>query len=417
MKCVQFITPTVLDLDFLRIIGASVKTSDSAIGYFGTGLKYSIATAIRNGCRVEIKICQDNKLETYKIELQKGELRGREFNFIAINGERLAYTTELGKNWELWEAYRELHSNTLDEGGIIGDSVSVSDVKSDDWTAIIIYSDNFHQEYVKRDAIFINKEKMGLPIYEDEHLIVYDKPTTYGFYRGVRVCSFEVQSTMTFNILKGVQLTEDRTVKSMWDFNYELMRITATQDAKTAFKVFGNPLFTKVSLYGTHMSDEFIECAVENKNASAIALRFMECAIQSKRITYDYAPHVLSSYEKAMLEKAWKIVAVIGYQPHKVSFVKSIPGGAYGTYTRTTGEIRIAQKTFEMGDLFLAATLAEEIIHKEEGHDDCDRNMQNFLFQKIAYLAAVIHGDKVAPMEVRKKYEEEFAKDLDDCPF
>ena len=32
-----------------------------------------------------------------------------------MNGERLGFTTDLGKTWEMWQIFRELYSNMLDE--------------------------------------------------------------------------------------------------------------------------------------------------------------------------------------------------------------------------------------------------------------------------------------------------------------
>lgn len=55
-KAIIFENPGELDLNALRIMGVSVKQSDSPIGMFGTGLKYAVATAMRLGGSVEIVI-------------------------------------------------------------------------------------------------------------------------------------------------------------------------------------------------------------------------------------------------------------------------------------------------------------------------------------------------------------------------
>jgi hypothetical protein len=52
---VYFANAGLIDLDVIRVMGVSVKTNDNPIGYFGTGLKYAIATLLRTGHTVTLK--------------------------------------------------------------------------------------------------------------------------------------------------------------------------------------------------------------------------------------------------------------------------------------------------------------------------------------------------------------------------
>ena len=65
-----------------------------------------------------------------------------------MNEEQLPFTTELGKNWEVWQAYRELHSNTLDESGVITDKKVHND------TVIEVEGSAIEKEYADRASIF-----------------------------------------------------------------------------------------------------------------------------------------------------------------------------------------------------------------------------------------------------------------------
>lgn len=44
----------IIDPRSITTFGVSSKDSESAIGYFGTGLKYAIAILLREGCKIDI---------------------------------------------------------------------------------------------------------------------------------------------------------------------------------------------------------------------------------------------------------------------------------------------------------------------------------------------------------------------------
>ena len=100
-----------LDPRFLSTFGCSVKESDNPIGWFGTGLKFAIAVLLRTGHSIRV-LTGTRQLE---ITTRTDTLRGQSFAFVCVDGEPAGFTTELGKNWELWMAYRELYCNTKDE--------------------------------------------------------------------------------------------------------------------------------------------------------------------------------------------------------------------------------------------------------------------------------------------------------------
>ncbi len=90
-----------------------MDSSNDPIGFFGTGLKYAMATALRLGG--EMTIFTDGK--RYDVRGRKMTLRDKEFTQVMLNDEALGFTTELGKQWEAWMVIRELYSNALDENG------------------------------------------------------------------------------------------------------------------------------------------------------------------------------------------------------------------------------------------------------------------------------------------------------------
>jgi len=106
-------TPTKIEPFSWSIMGVNVKENDNPIGHFGTGLKMAIAVLLRTNHNITIKT--EDQEYIFGIDLKT--LRGKDFWVCTCNGEELPYTTELGKEWDVWMAYRELISNTIDEGG------------------------------------------------------------------------------------------------------------------------------------------------------------------------------------------------------------------------------------------------------------------------------------------------------------
>lgn len=51
---VYFANEGLIDLDVIRTMGVNIKTNDNPIGYFGTGLKFAIATLLRTGHSVNL---------------------------------------------------------------------------------------------------------------------------------------------------------------------------------------------------------------------------------------------------------------------------------------------------------------------------------------------------------------------------
>src|SRR5579863_6415046 len=106
-----FSNPGVLDMNLVKLLGVSVKESESPIGFFGTGLKYAMAVALRIGGSMTIFVDGAK----YEVNGRKVTLRDKEFTQVMLNDEPLGFTTELGKQWEPWMVVRELYSNALDE--------------------------------------------------------------------------------------------------------------------------------------------------------------------------------------------------------------------------------------------------------------------------------------------------------------
>jgi hypothetical protein len=213
-------TPGLLDIRSITTFGLIAKPgSDNPIVKFGTGLKYAIATLLRNDCKIKLFI---GEVE-YEFFTKQDNFRGMEFHQVFMRKRKgllakwtsveLPFTTLHGKYWQVWQAFRELHSNTLDESG----RTFESDVES--WA--VPYDTNFVIDGTAYSLAFAEKSKTFLPnaltVREgDDRVQVFNEPSNHLYWRGIRVFDLEKPSVYTYNILEDMELTEDRTLKYVW---------------------------------------------------------------------------------------------------------------------------------------------------------------------------------------------------------
>jgi len=223
-----FETDGEFDLEAITTFGMNAKpNSNNPIGFFGTGLKYALATLMRYGASVTL-YCNNDK---YSFFVDQVDFRGKTFQklayrkdnaFLKLFGQHheLPYTTELGKNWELWMAFRELYSNTLDEEGVCytADLDYDPEVKSGGTIFLIDLPDfaeianNYADIFIGKDAervVGVNSKKVEILPYSSKFL----------YYKGMRAHDFpkEKRSLFTYSIKEQLELTEDRTIKSMYE--------------------------------------------------------------------------------------------------------------------------------------------------------------------------------------------------------
>jgi len=191
----------LIDLDVIKLMGVNVKDSESSIGMFGTGLKYAIAVFLREG----IPLVLYRGVDKFEFHTEKKEIRGKSFDVCSMIGPmdevELGFTTELGKNWDLWQAYREIHSNCLDEGGCIYDSDK--EHKEQEFTTFCI------DLSINPDDIFINTVSKKC-LFADASIEIYEGSSDCIFYKGIRAKELKDESIYTYNIKKECTLTEDR---------------------------------------------------------------------------------------------------------------------------------------------------------------------------------------------------------------
>lgn len=291
-----FQTPGNFDLMALDTMGLNVKpNSKNPIGYFGTGLKYAIAVLLREGAKINL-YCNGDHYEFYT---DWDEFRGESFkrafvkrtNFkwsLESKVTKLPFTIEFGKNWMLWQAFRELYANTLDENGTVftyDDDVEPpysTGEYSEGFTWIVIDHLEFSRLVDKRDQIFLPQER---ELVIDANIgNVTAARSSHLYYRGMRAFDLpeEAPAMFTWNIIEEQELTEDRTIKSQYGYAQEVKDLVIKSKDKTFIKaVLTAPekSFEKTLdfSYAFSASDEFKEVITENRdhqNISPSALRY-----------------------------------------------------------------------------------------------------------------------------------------------
>lgn len=200
----------LIDLRTITTFGVCVKPeTENPIGYFGTGLKYAIAVLLREG----LKVALWRGTTRCKFTVKKQKIRGQEFHMVQMNGKDLPFTTELGKNWELWMAYRELAANAMDEPEtlIAHEGMRDSGVGR---TTFVVEGHMMEAIHNDRHEIFLMSE----PRYKFDSVELHDGMGVgkYLYYRGIRVLELPKQAMYNYNILTKVKLTEDRTLPTIY---------------------------------------------------------------------------------------------------------------------------------------------------------------------------------------------------------
>lgn len=301
---------SILPLECISTFGVSVKDTDSPIGYFGTGLKYAIATLLREDGAVNMVI--DGY--AYHFTTEWRGVRGKEFGFIFMNDVQLPFTTELGKNWQLWQAYRELYSNCIDEGGEVLSSDDTFDGGEGKGTIIVVEGlDQIHEE----SSRFILRS-------EPKHVIgnveIHEGATSGVFYKGIKV--LDLPTKFTYNILSGLTLTEDRTV-SQWDAEYAITSaLIHTNDTDALLDVL------------SVTEEEFHEAKFNWSKYATPSEPFMRLVSKLKE-----KPHTLGVY----------------YSHHESSFIGKLDRGVLSeAVAKKLTKLRASVK-FKPAELFVAA--------------------------------------------------------------
>jgi len=397
--CVVFQNDGLVDMEAVKIMGISSKECDNPIGYFGTGLKYAIAILLRNSQKVTLY----RGHKRYVFGVREARVRVDNFNIVTMNGIDLGFTTDLGKRWEMWHAFRELYCNILDEpeGSCSLQPIGAIDsMIDDDKTVIVAQGNKITETYHDRDKYFIHDE----PLYKESGVWIHKKKSTdpedktLVFLKGILVYTFGSPSSYRYNITGKMELTEDRTLKysfiaasRIWqalikskdsEFISSMVVIVRQGAIETALMSDND---AASDLGG--VSEEFIKTVGElleggmtvHKGASGLHERYLRKTTTPKE-------YCLTSIQRLQLGKAVKLCKTLGLQSiddYKIKTVETLGPEVLGRADFPHKTILISSKAFNMGTKVVAGTLIEEYIHLKHGVYDHSREMQNILLDLL----------------------------------
>lgn len=390
-----FSTPTTLDLRLLTTMGVNVKpNSASPIGYFGTGLKYAIAILLRTGHQLKL----ETGGKTYDFSVATEEIRGKEFSICQMHGPEgtlaLPFTTEYGKTWATWMAYRELASNTWDEGGSIFKHQTRCAL---DETQFTVTGPEIDQVHAERDKYFLPSSAKLLHSTPD--LDIYHGSASGLFYKNILVHRLEHPSELTYNFTSGIRLTEERTIADVWASRLTIAQILARSTTpflhNTAILASEGTFEAALPYPVRTASPDFQQTAILAYRHGKIKNGDLQTRVRN------YLTEITpTTFREALPREAVLLSSALDFLrgsatpiTHPVRIATTLPNNILGQAQATPQPtIILSPEAFTHGLKQLCMTLLEEELHLRSGAGDETRQMQEALL-----------GALLAEMEARQE--------------
>ncbi len=383
---ISFQNPGLIDPRCITTIGVSVKEGENPIGFFGTGLKYAIAIILRHGGKISIW----RGLEELSFDVAEETIRGKAFNVVRMNGAELGFTTDLGKHWKVWQAFRELHCNATDEGGF----TTAAEVEpSPDATTVRVDLPAMVECYYNRAKYLLETK----PIIDGPFVAYHPGPSSGIFYRSILIGQISQKPHLfTPNLIEQTTLTEDRTIASAYDVGALIGKsILQCEDAEFLERFLTAPRdYAESELdldWYYEPSDAFMRTVAKLIPDTSRSLNPTARKVYEKR---QPAPDLIQAellpYEEEVLAKAIAFCRSLRFPVDEfpVVMVESLGENLLGMADSNRRQIVLARRAIQLGDIFIASTLIEEWVHLKHGFRDCSREMQNWLFEQMTFFGA-----------------------------
>lgn len=400
MSILIFENPGEIDPRLISAFGVNVKPTDSAIGFFGTGLKYALAGLMRLGQAVTIQSGET----VYTIGKVKESLRGKDFEFVRMSWydnlagpktQVLGFTTELGKTWEPWMFYRELQCNATDEGGAIAHRTSAIPHPTAGLTRVIVEGHALTPVHNDRSLFFLD----GEPVARHAQIALFPGTTTLIYNKGVAVGKLPQPALFRYNLEYKTSLTEDRTLKDMWNARNQIAQaICGLSDRPLLLQILlaePDTFESKLDFDNYLVPDNVFLDLVEELSRTKLAQINPSARLAlARHRKAAFAPDLLSlsRVQTGALQRAKAFIDRLGYDlsPYPIICVKSLGERIMGL--AKDEKIYISTLAFDKGTKQVAATLLEEFFHLAHGVDDYSHEMQDLLFDKLISLGEELQG-------------------------
>lgn len=396
MPTISFQNAGLIDMRAVTTFGVSAKEGENPIGFFGTGLKYAIAVILRNGGKVTVWRGTDR----YDFAAAQEQIRGQEFGIVTmtdhLHGVKtpLGFTTHVGAKWEPWMAFRELYCNAMDEEAPRVEAQRLQPTEGrttiwvEKWPA-------FEDAFIQRDEIVLNSD----PVATSGAFEFHRGRSKHMYLRRVRAMELSQESFWRINAVGGLDLTEDRTIRSEWMAKALLRQaVLSCRDATFLEQWLTSPKESFEHNFdlddgGTDASEEFLNVvnALRTEFRRPVNPTAYKVFLRHRSTLHDLDEAPLNRTQKQQLEDAVALLARLGYpdprQVYSFSVVRTLGSGVVGTAFQRERHIAITLQCFDLGTRYVASTLLEEYLHLTMGFPDESRAMQNYLFDKLLATA------------------------------
>jgi len=272
MRYIKIKNKGLIEPEALHLVGASTKRSDSRkIGQFGSGNKYAMAYFLRN----DYELIVYSGTKEIKITTEKSNFRDHDFNVVYINGQKTSITTEMGKDWEFWQALREVYCNAIDEGGFSMDFVSNVDPYPEETHFYIRTSDKAVEFMNNFDNYFATNKEVLFECKQGR--ILKKSGDTVNIYRkGIRCYETKKESVYDYDF-DNISIDENRLVNYFWEVEQKMWGLIFQCDnEEVIMQVLHNcgdsnflegALSDISTINSSNMSDMFRKCIQSTKLA------------------------------------------------------------------------------------------------------------------------------------------------------